>query len=379
MMVAAALVILIGGILIIGEQTHIFQAKVGYRTVFAAAWGLGVGSPVTMAGIQIGVVDSITLPRDPDSAGIAIELSVNEDYRERVRAGTTATTKLLQYLTNEKYVALTPGDPALPLLPEGAQIPAKVDQELMARGATIADSLEAVTRTLLGILEAIQQGEGLLGRAIMDPEFGTEGLESLKAASKSLEELLGSINAGRGLAGRLVTDPEFAERVSTGLTDSLDRVARILARLEAGEGALGELLQAEGTSEESVESLLSDLSGAVASLRRTVEGLESTDGLYHRWFRDAEYAERVATNLDETLARLASVMRKIDDGEGTLGALVNDPSLARAAEDLVFGANESKLVRWAVRHYREKGEKSDEAETPEETPEEAAEPADSSQ
>ena len=72
--VAAALVILVGGILIIGEQTQLFRPKVGFRTVFPDASGLGVGSPVTMAGIQIGVVDSIRrrLPFLDDDDGLVV-------------------------------------------------------------------------------------------------------------------------------------------------------------------------------------------------------------------------------------------------------------------------------------------------------------------
>ena len=41
-----------GGILIIGEQTQLFRPKIAFRTVFPDASGLGVGSPVTMAGIN---------------------------------------------------------------------------------------------------------------------------------------------------------------------------------------------------------------------------------------------------------------------------------------------------------------------------------------
>jgi phospholipid/cholesterol/gamma-HCH transport system substrate-binding protein len=47
-------------------------------------------------------------------------------------------------------------------------------------------------------------------------------------------------------------------------------------------------------------------------------------------------------------ARLNSILAKIDTGEGTLGLLLNDPSLYEDLKQLVGGAERSTLVKTLI-------------------------------
>ena len=47
----------------------------------------------------------------------------------------------------------------------------------------------------------------------------------------------------------------------------------------------------------------------------------------------------------EAGARLNSILAKIDRGEGTLGLMLNDPTLYEELKILVGGANRSRVVR----------------------------------
>ena len=58
----------------------------------------------------------------------------------------------------------------------------------------------------------------------------------------------------------------------------------------------------------------------------------------------------------QTIARnLAEITDKINSGQGTLGALVNDRVLHDSMEEVVAGVNDSKFARWLVRHYQKQG------------------------
>jgi len=70
---------------------------------------------------------------------------------------------------------------------------------------------------------------------------------------------------------------------------------------------------------------------------------------------DEAYSNEVASKLSETVANLAAITGKINRGEGTLGALVNDRTLYDGAEDVFAGVNDSKFARWMLRHYQKKG------------------------
>ena len=51
----------------------------------------------------------------------------------------------------------------------------------------------------------------------------------------------------------------------------------------------------------------------------------------------------------EAGARLNSILAKIDRGDGTLGLIVNDPTLYEDLKLLVGGANRSAVVRGMIR------------------------------
>ena len=357
LVVIVGLAIFMGGVLMVGQETHLFAAKMTYRTNFPDAAGLRVGSPVTIAGVRVGTVTRIVLPTDPESEGIEVFLSVDKSYAGRVRDGTEATLVMLQFVANEKSVDLTPGDPAEPQLGDGAFIPPQIKEEFLEKGRTIASTLEQITKDIAEILGAMRRGEGLLGKAIVDPNFGKQGLETLQKALDGLQTLLARVNRGEGLVGKMVADQQYADEVATDLRRATAGLAAFAERIENGEGLIGEL--STGTTG---EELVSDVKDLAEALRGVAESLQSGEGLAGVLLRDDELAQRVAGNLDETFANLASITGKIDRGEGTLGLLVNDTSLHDDTELLVNGIRSSKMASWLIRRYQRRGRRAKERE-----------------
>ena len=107
---------------------------------------------------------------------------------------------------------------------------------------------------------------------------------------------------------------------------------------------------------------IADLQQSAASLRRLTAGLEDQEGLLGRLLQDPEYSAKLAGDLETTLSNVAEITDKINRGEGTLGALVNERTLYDGAEDVVAGVDDSKFARWLTRHYRKKGIKAQEQE-----------------
>ena len=83
--------------------------------------------------------------------------------------------------------------------------------------------------------------------------------------------------------------------------------------------------------------------------------LETDDGLIGRLLNDTEFSEALAADLQTTLANAAEISTKVNRGEGTLGALINERTLHDGMEDVVTGVNDSKFARWLLRHYQKKG------------------------
>ncbi len=50
-----------------------------------------------------------------------------------------------------------------------------------------------------------------------------------------------------------------------------------------------------------------------------------------------------------------SISRKLDDGTGTAGKLINDPAIFDAANRLVVGVDQSAILRWLVKDRQKSG------------------------
>ena len=347
---ALALIILAVGIMAVGGESRFFSQKAAYRVVFPSTDGLIVGSPVKMGGVQVGSVTELRLPTDPGAEGVELSLGIQRSYASRVRQGSEASQKFLQYLSGEKYVQLTPGDPNLPAIPEGELIPSSKGSRLFEQSEDIADNLNAITISLKEILEPLQNGEGLLGELIQDPEFGKEGMAKIEATVDNIRAITQNIKDGRGTVGRLVSDDTLAARLDD-LGTAVKDLATIMETIRRGEGAIGSLTKAGGDA----ELAIADFKEAAASLKRVTARLEASDGIFGKLVNESPYADEVAENIRATLANLSAITKKINEGKGTLGALVNERTLYDGAEDVFAGVNDSKFGRWMMRHFQKKG------------------------
>lgn len=344
-----AFVVLAVVVMTIGGDSHLARGTT-FRTTFSNTDGLRTGSPVKMAGVQVGTVRDVRLPADFTHPGIEVVLMVGTANAQRVREDSKASLRYLQVLSGEKYVEITPGSPQASALAEGGTVEPVNERELLQQGADIAGNINEITVSLKNILAPLERGEGLLGAMLYDPEFGKEGLAHLKASLENVEGLTAQLRAGKGFAGRLLFDPEFAKQVDR-ISVTLDRLALTMDSVSRREGAVGALLNEGGSGQAAIE----DLRASAASLRKATDRLTDSEGLIGKLLYDREYSEAMARDLRETLANVASITRKIDSGDGTLGALLNERTLHDGMEEVVAGVGDSKFARWLMRHYQKKG------------------------
>jgi len=299
-----ALVIVALTVMTVGGDSRLFAQKKYYTVVFPDATGLTSGSPVKMSGVRVGSVKTIRLPTNPHTQGIEVIVMVDEAYAARVREDSTAALRILQMLSGEKYVDIVPGSPERAQLPEMSEIRLSQDPELLEQAAEAAENLTEIGVSLKNILHDLEEGRGLLGRMINDPEFGTRGLDAFNQSLENVrvisEDLLRGRSQGPGFLSRVLYDPEFASRVDD-LSRTITHLTRVVEAIDPGQGALGALTQEGGTGQQALQ----DLRRAAASLRRVGEGLEAPDGLLGRLIHDPEYSAELPEDLHTILGNLA--------------------------------------------------------------------------
>ncbi len=280
--------------------TGVFVPRDSYEVdvFFDNVSGLKTNSPVEIAGIEVGLVQAITL--DGNRARVTLQVLPNV----QIRADAVATIRTRGVL-GDKFIEISPGSDPFPRVEAGERIargetPADLDQ-LFTKVGEIADDIRVVARSAANVFGG-DQGEQDLRLAFQSLRDAAIGLNELvQANAESVEFIVRNFRefstdlrdiAGTNKEGidRIVANLETA---SSQLTTTLEQAGGVLARLESGEGPLARLIN------------------------------------------DPEMGH----DIRETMASLESVSRKIDEGQGTLGKLINEDTTAQELDKALEGLN----------------------------------------
>lgn len=100
------------------------------------------------------------------------------------------------------------------------------------------------------------------------------------------------------------------------------------------------------------DEVLGRVKGSLKSLEAILGNFEK-DGRSDTLFKNLSAASTnvsgASGNLPPSTQHLRSILAKIDNGEGTLGALINDPSLYEDLKAVLGGANRNKVLKYFIR------------------------------
>lgn len=249
----------------IGSKSQLFRKQYTLYTNFKDVGGLIAGSPVRLAGVEVGTVSQIWFLTERDKKLVGVEMMINTSVMERIHTDSTASIRTMGVL-GDKYIAITIGSPDKPVLADGDSITAIESAELFSyleKADKIVNDIEEITDSLNVFLAPLKEQE-----------------------------------SGKDVA-----------RI-------LDNADMIVTEIKEGDGTLHSLV-----------------------------------------YGDTEGGENTMESLDNSAERLDSILKKIDSGEGTLGALVNDPTLYEDLKTLMGGAKRSRVIKAVVDLSIKKGRK----------------------
>ncbi|MDH5306977.1 MAG: hypothetical protein OEW02_07325, partial [Myxococcales bacterium] len=157
---------------------------------------------------------------------------------------------------------------------------------------------------------------------------GAVALESVAVLASNLNEVVSTFRSNVG-----------GER----LAESISAVADIVDEIQDGGGLLHSLIydHYEGSGVHSIERSLVTFEGI---LQEIAHG----NGVLHSLIYDELQEQDLVLEALAAGAKFNSILGKVDSGEGTLGLLVNDPTLYEEIKLLVGGARRSTLVRTMI-------------------------------
>ncbi|HEY3202564.1 MAG TPA: MlaD family protein [Thermoanaerobaculia bacterium] len=348
------------GIFMIGQRANLFRKKFPYETRFESAAGLIGGNVVSLNGVVVGNVLEVNLSGDPADRTVRVVYDVVRRWAPMLRKGTRASIKT-RGLLGDKYIELEGGKADEPEVPIGGEIPAAPGaglEKFLAGSGDLLTDLSAIAKSLKGILGRTERGEGFLGSITSNSEESERLGNSFNATLRSLTAILAKIESGHGLLGKLLIDERYGRETSESLAGAIRSLHSLLGRIDegvrTGNGAVGALLS-DPEGKKKVYALIDELAGAAASLARVTENLEKGTGALPILLHDERFGKEFTGNLRSFSQRLDSIGRKLDEGQGTAGKLINDPAIFDAANRLVVGVDESVILRWLIKNRQRAG------------------------
>lgn len=383
-LVTSAAVVLMVFLFFIGSEQAVFARKNEYKVRFPDAAGLAEGNPVKISGVTVGVVRDIYLPRDPKQKDVAITLSVDRKYADRIRQDSRARMKKLGLLSGDSYVDISPGSPRFDPLEPGSLIPPARQtnvEQLLSSGEDLVDNFVQISYSLKNILGRVDRGEGLLGELTSQPETKQRITDTILQTLNKTNALLAHVESGKGVLGKLVYDDKYGDELTASIHEiaaSLQSVAsNVQHGFESGQGALPAMLN-DPEGKKKIYELIDNLRVTSANLAAFTNTMQNGQGLVPRLLTDKQAGDQALTEFTGLVHQLNEAVTKLNNGQGTVGKMVNDPSVYESINDILIGINESKLLRWLIRNRQEKGiEKRVETEqkTPAAPPAPAVQPA----
>jgi phospholipid/cholesterol/gamma-HCH transport system substrate-binding protein len=275
-----------------------FWQRYSLKTRFANVAGLKPGSPVRLAGVEVGSVKRVELFGEQ----VDVVFEVNRSYRDRITTDSVATLGSVSLL-GESAVDITPSTRGTPI-PDWAYVrPGRAPAQI----AEVTQGASQGIQELTALVHDVREGRGTVGKLMTDEQLYAE----MRQFVSSAEDLTQAIRRGRGTLGRLVTDPQTVDA----LNGSLKNMEEMTRRIEAGEGSLGKLLKDE--------TFAQSVTGATTNLRELTDRLNRGEGTAGRLLTDATLFNRV----NEVANRLDDLVTRLNAGEGTVGQLLKDRQL----------------------------------------------------
>lgn len=238
------------------------------------ATGLKPGVPVRLGGVDIGQVESISLP-GTDMQGVEVELAIRKGVAIRKDAQLYVTT---QGLLGERYLEFQL------LTGEGENLPADDTARVVG----------IVPPTLSRLTESASQLIVNIDRIFQAPEFEA----NIKATA----------NNAREVSQKSSEFMDSAKAFMRRLDEFLARGEEVLAEFrKTAESAT----TAIGSAEAHVNEVAKSTANLVASLQEN------------------------SARLQESLESLTGMIRRVDEGEGTLGQFVRNPEIFHRLTELL--------------------------------------------
>lgn len=327
-------------VFLIGKERNLFEKENVYVGAFENVDGLQLDSPVRLGGLQVGKVSSISFADDLEDKRIIVKMEISKRFAERIREDSVARVTGRGVL-GDKAIDISLGTPAKQEIANGGEIrtgtSGDISSLLKATGEMV-DNAVRITRDLQSGVQAYT---------------GPEVRDDVVAIVKGAKNIIAEIEGGKGLLHTLVYDKKTSDDVkallsrasdtAVKLDSAVERVDGLLADVKAGQGSLHALIY-----DKQIAQSIVDLGVAADEVAKLIHDAKtSKDGaVYQLVYGDAR---TVLGDLGKAAADVKAITQKIREGEGSLGGIINDPTVYEDLKEVLGNVKRNRVLRELVR------------------------------
>lgn len=327
-------------IFLIGKERNLFDKQNTYVAAFENVDGLQLDAPVRLGGLQVGRVVKIAFSEDLNDKRIIVAMEVAVRFQDRVRRDSVARVTGRGVL-GDKAIDISLGSKESEMVPDQGELTVGTSGDI----SSLLKSTGEIIDNAVGITRDLKTGVA----AYTNPTI----VEDVTALVKSTRAILGEVETGKGALHAIVFDKQTGEatkqlianasQVAARLDGAATSVEHLLADVRQGPGTLHALIYDKKIAQAIVE--LGQAAGEAATLLHDAKN--SKDGaVYQLVYGDSK---AMFGDLAKASADIKAITQKIRAGEGTLGGVVNDPTVYEDLKEILGNVKRNRVLRELVR------------------------------
>jgi phospholipid/cholesterol/gamma-HCH transport system substrate-binding protein len=277
--------------------------KVRLITYMPEVEGLETGAPVRLAGVGVGIVQSVALTPTPsdEAHNITVVMRVDRKFQNEIRTDSRSSL-LTEGLLGNRYVTISRGLTGT-VVPADGVVQSEQQAEMkdmIARGVVLEQNLTGISNDLKAVIDDIHEGKGTVGKLIADPSL----YNHLDSVAEKFDGIASDTREGKGTVGKLLYSDDLYNKANS----TIGHLDDVIGTVRDQKGTVGKLFYDP--------ALYNNLNGVMTDVRAgkgTLGKLYADDTLYN--------------NLRDTSMNLRDATGKMNTNQGTIGKLFTDPAL----------------------------------------------------
>jgi phospholipid/cholesterol/gamma-HCH transport system substrate-binding protein len=275
-LVIGVAVLVVAGVLFSSHSQRWFARKFAFDVLLpqAGTSGLRRGDEVFILGVSAGLVDDVIVQ---ENGRVKAHVKIRRDFERFVRVDSTASIKKAFAVAGDSFMEISTGTGA-PLRGETPTIACVASEDSLGRIEKIVSDLHA---ELIPVVK--KAGVGLAEWTALGGDLQKARAE-LSGLFARWDRLAARLEQGDGLAGRLLTDPQMAndaQKLLARANQAMSQFQTMATNLNAaatdiqsGAARLPEITEAVAKEMKDLPGLVRQTQSSMVELERLIEGLQ---------------------------------------------------------------------------------------------------------